>query len=38
MAKTTDEHGRDIFVTTSVAMDVESKSEIGSEKDLIFQR
>ena len=36
--RTTDDNGREIFVTTSVAMDVESKSEIGSEKDLIFQR
>ena len=33
-----DENGRDVFITTSVVMDVESKSEMGSEKDLIFQR
>jgi hypothetical protein len=36
--RTTDDNGREIFVRTSVALDVESKSEMGSEKDLIFQR
>lgn len=35
--RTTDENGTEIFVTTSVAMDVESKSETGSDKDLICQ-
>ncbi|KAL5328372.1 hypothetical protein ACEPPN_001871 [Leptodophora sp. 'Broadleaf-Isolate-01'] len=30
-------HGKDIFVTTSMTQDVERKSEMGSEKDLIIQ-
>jgi hypothetical protein len=29
--------GKDIFVTTSMTQDVERKSEMGSEKDLIIQ-
>jgi len=33
-----DENGNDIHVMTSMAQDVERKSEIGSEKDLIIQR
>ena len=32
------ENGKEIFVTASVAIDVGSKSETGSEIDLIFQR
>ena len=35
---TDSENGKDIFVTTSMTQDVESKSEMGSEKDLILQR
>jgi hypothetical protein len=31
-----DDLGKDIFVTTSMRLEVENKSEIGSEKDLIF--
>lgn len=36
--RTMDKNGKEIFVRAPVAIDVESKSEMGSEKDLIFQR
>jgi len=32
----TDENGNEIYVMTSMAQDVEKKSEMGSEKDLII--
>jgi hypothetical protein len=32
------DNDKEIFVTTSLAMDVERKSEMGSEKGLIFER
>jgi hypothetical protein len=36
--RSTDKNGNDIYVMTSMAQDVERKSEVGSEKDLIIQR